>query len=208
MPKKAKIITDFREYPESELSDSVSRILNYLKSGHDVFSALPVPLDLLKKQLKKINKVRNAMLYAGQSADTKKARRIVQRSLSSIGRYINDLANGNVSILNRSGFPLHKPCKAQGILPKTVLKLTAIRGSGRLKFEISIIRIQNVRYGIMYTLADNPEKDPSKWRFHYCSKKDGIMPNLESNREYKFVSFGMGSDRRLTYSNPVFLLPG
>jgi len=205
MPKRAKIITDFREYHESELSDAVMLIINCLKMNSDLFIGLPVPVVLLKKQLKKFNKIRNSPVYQGQTPDTKKSRSVLQKSLSANGKWLNDMAYGNVSLLTKTGYPFHEKSKAQGILPKTILTLTATKSPGRLKFAISIIRIQNIRYGIMYTFADTPEKDPSKWRFYYCSKKDGIISDLVSKKEYKFVSFGMGSDNRLQYSNPVFM---
>ena len=205
MPKKAKVITDFREFPESELSDAVMIIINSLKANQKDFAELPVACTLLKSQLNKFNKVRLGVLFQGQTADTKKERKKLQRSLTNNGSTINSMYKGNVSALQKSGYPLHQPSKAQGILPKTVLTMIATRAIGKLKFAISIIRIQNVKYGIMYTLADNPEKDPSKWFFYYASKKTGTIPDLESRKEYKFVSFGMGSHRTLKYSNPVFM---
>ena len=153
--------------------------------------------------MKKFNKKRTTIAYHGQSTDTRKARKAMQTSLSAIGTWINVSARGNASLLHKSGFPFHQKSKAQGILPRTILTLTPLNGKGKLKFAISRINIQFVRYGMMYTLADNPEKDPSKWTFYYCSKKDGITNGLESGKDYKFVSFGMGTDKRLVYSNPV-----
>ncbi len=171
MPKRAKIITYFREFTESNLSDTVSLIINSLKTSAAHFEGLPIPVSKLKSQLKKFNKHRNAVIYDGQSADTKKARKIMQTSLKANGAWLNNEANGNVALLKRTGYPFHQKCESQDILPQTTLKMSRAKSVGRLKFDISIIKIQNVKYGLMYTLASNPEKNPKKWNLFIVPKK-------------------------------------
>lgn len=158
MPKRAKIITYFREYTESKLSDAVSLIIDSLKTNAAYFEGLPVAVSKLKSQLKKFNKNRNSVIYDGQSADSKKARKIMQTSLKANGVWLNDSAYGNVSMLKKTGYPFHQKYESQGILPETTLKMSRTKSIGKLKFDISIIKIQNVKYGLMYTLATIQKK--------------------------------------------------
>ena len=57
----------------------------------------------------------------------------------------------------------------------------------------------------MYTIDSNSEPDPSKWAFYYASQKDGSISGFDIGKTYKFVSFGMGTDNELVYSETIIV---
>lgn len=205
MPKKAKVITYFGEFAESDLADASAHIFYCMKQNAVLFKDTPIDLPALKKQLGKFNKLRNSPSYSSKTPDNKKLRKELQRMLKNIGTWLNGMADGDKSILVKSGFPLHELFKSVGVLPQTILKMVALNTAGSLKFLISNIKFQHIRYGIMYTLADNPDNNPAHWRLYYASIRKGVIKDLESGKYYKFASFGMGTNTKLNYSNPVIM---
>ena len=203
MPKKAKVITHFGEFAESELADAAAFIYYSMKKNAAYFIRIPIELLAVKKQLGKFNRVRNSPYYNSKTAENKKLRKVLEVMLKKVGHWLNGEANGNKAFLMKSGFPFHEVFKTVGILPQTILEMIAVKTIGSLKFLISKIKVQHVRYGIMYTLVDNLETNPSKWFFHYASARKGVIPNLQNKKYYKFVSFAMGTNKELRYSIPV-----
>ena len=75
--------------------------------------------------------------------------------------------------------------------------------TGELEFAISNLRVKGIKYGIMYTEASNIETNPAKWTFFYSGGRVGTISGLKSKTDYNFVSFGMGTETTLVYSDPV-----
>ena len=144
-------------------------------------------------------------MYQGKAADTNAARKVVQKIITKNGNWLNDFCDGDEALLGKTGYTLQEGFKAQGKLKETDLKMKGLVKPGTLGYEISNLKIQGIRYGLMYTLVSNTETNPAKWSFHYCASREGIIGDLISKEQYKFVSFAMGTDEDLTYSALVFM---
>ena len=207
MAKIAKLNTNFDNEDENDVFKIVALIINMLTLNGGSFAGLPVTMIVLGGYYDTWNKARGAIYYAGKAAAISAARTNIQTTLTTNGTWLNNFCRGNVVLLKETGYPLAKDDTAQGKLDATVLTLTVMNIAGSLAYLISHVDAKAIKYGIMFTTADNPEPDPSKWTaFHYCGgQRDGVIPNLLSNVEYKFSSFAMGTDLDLTYSVPVIM---
>ena len=150
------------------------------------------------------NKTITTPIYPSKAANLKASRKRAQRTLKTNGNTINTTANGDEVLLKKSAYPMQKPDEAQGQLPKTLLIIDWNNMEGELEYSISRIDEQKIKYGIMYTDADNPETDVTKWTFFYCGSRTGTMVDMESGKKFKFVSFAMGTVEKLNYSEVVY----
>ena len=139
--------------------------------------------------------------YTGKTADETAGRNKIKKSVTKNGNWLNSFCNGDLALLTKSGYPLQKESEAQGVLPQTKLSVVSEVGSGIMDFFIENLKgYQHVRYGIIYTAASNTEPNPALWTFYYASQKDGSISGFTIGQVYKFVSFGMGTEKEIVYS--------
>ena len=209
MAKGFKITTDLGELTESLFSDATTRIFNLVNLNVLVLGGFPVPMGVLGPIpansygdfLNRYNTIRLGPEFDGKVADTLKARNILQKATTENGNWFNTFCNGDKGLLQKTGYPLQKENEAQGKLGQTTLSVISEPITGNMDFFITNLKEHNIRYGIMWTIASNPEINPAKWpNFYYASQKDGTIPGFITDEIYKFVSFGMGTDKDLTYS--------
>ncbi len=203
----AKIITDFSNFTEPDFYKASMRVYKTLKINAAFFTDLPVKMNILLPLIVKFDNARTNLVYHGKGADVKDARKKVEKILRKNGNWLNIFADGDETLLNKTGYPFQGGFKAQGQLEETVLEIRALKQKGRVSYSISKIQLQGIRYGIMYTLTTNEDNNPAHWNFHYCAGRKGIISELISKEKHKFVSFGMGSEGKLTYSNPIEMSP-
>ena len=182
-------------------------ICKTLKKNANLFTGLPVKMNVFHPLVEQFDDERTNPKYYGKAADLKDVRKKIQKILSENGNWLNTFADGDESLLNKTRYPFQGGFKAQGQLDATVLDMDILNQKGMVSYSISKIALQGIRYGIMYTLETNEDKNPAHWSFHYCGGRDGIISGLISQENYKFVSFGMGTEGKLTYSEPVIIAP-
>ncbi len=206
MGKEAKINTSFANEPDDVFYTMVMLIYNSLKANAALFPGLLVemgdldPLETLKfgGAITIYNNTRLMPIYVGKTADVAKAREDVQKMVTKNGNWLNTFCQGDTALLKKTGYPLAKADEAQGKLEQSAISLVPVKEG--MSFTISHVQGSHLRYGVMYTLASNPETNPAKWSYHYAAHRQGTIRGLESEAEYKFVSFAMGTSIDLTYS--------
>lgn len=205
MPRKPKINTNFDDESEDEFYKIVKLMKQLLTANSSDFTGLPIAMTTFGPLIVTFDDKRTAAIYPGKAADTSAARTALQTAVTTNGAWLNVFCNGNLTLIKKTGYPVAKETEAQGKLDASVLNLTVLRTLGSLGFLISHVPGRAIRYGIMYTLADNPDNNPANWTFYYAAQRDGVIGGLESKKDYKMVSFAMGTDKDITYSDPVVM---
>jgi len=204
MAKGASINTDFSDFNESDFSVAAGKVVSSITQYASDFTFITIPISVLKDEMLIYNKVITTPYYPSKAANLKASRKRAQRTLKTNGNTINTTANGDEVLLKKSAYPMQKPDEAQGQLPKTVLTINANKIEGEVEYLIYRIDEQKIKYGMMYTDADNPDNDYSNWKFYYCGSREGTMIEMVSGKKFKFVSFAMGTIEKLTYSEVVY----
>ena len=204
MAKGASINTDFSDFNESDFSVAAGKVVSSITQYASDFTFITIPISVLKDEMLIYNKVITTPYYPSKAANLKASRKRAQRTLKTNGNIINTTANGDEVLLKKSAYPMQKPDEAQGQLPKTVLTINANKIEGEVEYLIYRIDEQKIKYGMMYTDADNPDNDYSNWKFYYCGSREGTMIEMVSGKKFKFVSFAMGTIEKLTYSEVVY----
>ena len=205
MSNVIKVNTAFGELDEGTLSDDSQKIINNLTANATLFAGIPLDATAIAALRTTFNDKRLANYYPGQAAEVGEARSSLETALSKDGNWLNSNFGGDEGALRKSGFPLHKANEAQGTLPQTTLKMIPVSNARQLDYKISNLKIRDVHYGIMYTEASNTDTNPANWKFHYAAGRKGTIKGRKSKVDYKFVSFGMGTEAQLVYSEPVTL---
>ena len=209
MSRTPKLNTDLSELSDPLFYDAAMLIFNLLTLNLALYPGIPIipgalgplPVGSLGAFITVFNGIRTSAPYAGKTGDTATARLNVQKAITKDGNWLNDFCQGDLGLLQKTGYPLQKAGEAQGVLDATVITLAP--GLQTMDFYISVVKGGNLKYGVMYTKAANTETNPAKWTFHYAGHRDGTITGLNSKEDYKFVSFAMGTVTTLTYSDPV-----
>jgi len=208
MPRKAKIRTDFSDESNANYSDIVTISCKSLNANSGSFTGLPNAPSVIMSDLDIFNDIRTKPVYDSQTADTNAARLNVDILFTANCSWINNFAQGDVALLKKSGVSFQKEGEAQPQLPATILILNSTSVDGQIEYHVSHLAYQSIKYGIMYTLETNTDNNPENWKYFYCGgTRHGIISGLLSKTNYKMVSFGMGTDKTLTYSEPIICSP-
>ena len=207
MAKGAKINYNFDDYSEEEFYKAVMLIYKVLVINIGVFTGTTMDLKAFKLAIDSFNETRTAPFYIGIGGDISAARTAIQTIVTTNGTWFNTFCNGVITLLNKTGYPMAKDAEAQGKLDATVLTVNVAKPAGSISFLISHIVGTRVKYGIMYTPITNLEPNPAKWTgfFYAAGQRDGVITDMPSKIDYKYSSFAMGTDRDITYSEPVIL---
>jgi len=203
MPKKSKVKTDFAKDDESKFSVSAGKVVTSITTNSADFTFLIDPITTLGAEMVIYDRILRTPDYPSKAGELKASRNNAQKYLTKTGNLINTTADGNEVLLKKSGYPMAKEDEAQGVLPPTELTIEPNRITGELDYSISMIDESNIRYGMVFTLASNPETDPSKWPFYYCAQRNGTIEGLDSNVDYKFASIAMGTEKKIVYSDVI-----
>ena len=207
MAKSPKINTNLDDYNEDEFYKAIKLMKSQLTTNIGDFTGIPTAMTVFGPLIVTFDDKRTGPASPTKAAETAAARTAVQTVVSSNGGWLNTFCAGDLVKLKKTGYPLAKEAEAQGKLDATVLKLSASSMAGSIEFLISHIPGKGIKYGIMYALVANPEQNPAKWTFYYAAQRDGVITGLDSKKDYKMVSFGMGTDKDITYSDPVIISP-
>lgn len=203
MARAPKLNTDLGDSSDPVFSDEITISNNTLDDNIGSFPDLPIDTATISGKLSEYNKVRLKPYYKAQVADTSDARKAVQQDFTKNGNWLNTFCAGNLALMKKTGYPFAKDDGAQGKLDQTTLSVTTVPNSALIDFYITHIKGGGIHYGIMITPVSNPETNPAKWGFYYASQREGTIPELERDTNYKMSSFAMGTDKELTYSAEV-----
>ncbi|KAK3582532.1 hypothetical protein CHS0354_024082 [Potamilus streckersoni] len=161
-----------------------------------LFPNLPVPLTQVVSERDTFRDTFNSSQHAGRTGDLQKSRKVLEESLHKNGMYINELANGDLSILERSGYPLAKEPKPHGPVPATDRAGVSYHSGGG--FDIWAVAPEKDYYGVLFAFTEvtNPDNNPLHWFYRYSPIPKTVISNdLIRGKEYKFaVAFVRGSE--------------
>jgi len=188
--RKQKAIIDFGKVKDNDLPE-VAQLTHDKLNGNPDFPALPVLLPALKSA---ISDYSTALVKCkdGTKQDTaiKNAKRkILEGMLADNGNYINLIADGDLVMLEGSGYPISKVPEPIGILeqPKS-FKVTDGIDPGSVSIENSIVE-KSTGYIVLYyeiKAGAAPPVNDSEWQSKLFSKTTGLITGLKSGSKYMF----------------------
>lgn len=203
MARKQKVITNWAGMSDTDFPVAVKKSNSEITLNIALYPSLPIAIGVQETLANEYDSIQKATIYEGQGKDLANKRKEIQNNITLNGNYINGVAQGDVAILEKSGYPVSKLPEKQGILEKTAVTLKTIDIAGQLNFLITGAIEKDIKFAIFYTPITNPEANPFKWTFYYCPKRKGTITGLVSQQQYKFVSAAMGTDSRLVTSDVI-----
>jgi hypothetical protein len=188
--RKQKAIIDFGKVKDNDLPE-VAQLIHDKLNGNPDFPTLPVPILSLKNAITEYS-VALVKAKDGTKQDTavKNAKReILEGMLADNGNYVNLVADGNLVMLEGSGYPLTKPAEPVGILnqPKS-FKITDGIDPGSVTVEINSVERSTGYIVLYYEVKEDvpaPAND-SLWQKSLFSKTTGLITGLKSGSKYMF----------------------
>ena len=202
MSFKPHAITDFSRLTEDEIGPTFTIIKNQLTLNAATFPALPVAMIVFGPQIVAYTDILGKDEYAGKAADLAAARLTVETSARKNGIYVNGIANGDLVILEKSGYPLAKPHVPVGPLAKSTLKVNSTENPGEFAFDIEGVTHER-GFLLCYTENTDTEPNPALWKWHWSATKRGLLSGIASSTKYKLVSVGLGTDPALSFSDVI-----
>jgi hypothetical protein len=167
-----------------------------------IFPALPIALLALSGLITTYRNILMGPYYEGKTGDLLNARTALEAALKKIGMYVNEVANGDLAKLEKSGFPISKVPTPVGPLAKAQIKNVNSISKG---FEVDLEKIPSAEsYLVLTTPAGAPAPaDYRDWQWHFFHKTKGTIQNLNPSTNYKMVAVALGNNPSLTFSDPV-----
>ncbi len=184
---KAKILTNSTEFGQDEISTLVHEIKNSLATNIGSFPALPVAPGVVLSQIGEYDRINGLAEYVGKTEDLAAERLIVDTTFHKNGVYINELADGNATILARSGYPRAKEPTPVGELPPPDGMKIGHGGLNEFTFDIDVVEHAK-GYLIAYTGVENPEANPYNWTLRWTSSHKATLGGFTNGKKYKFAS--------------------
>ena len=182
--KKSKAITSYTKYSDAIFAELAQTIITKMNKNPDFPTPMP-PIATIQAGLKAFNDA-IAKSNVGNKQDTanKNAKRAeLELNLANLGNFVNAIANGNISILDGSGFPISKQPEAIGILPPPAfIHVTDGENHGEFNVEISPVPKAS-GYNVLIAEFPAPEDD-SKWQVKTFSKSKGTIIGLARGKKY------------------------
>lgn len=212
MARKRFVIIDFSHYDEAEFSPIVHVIINMLTLNALTFPLLPVIVATLTTHIGTYDTILGSPVYPGQADDLEAARKVIEKDLHDDGIYINGVGDGDVTIYDKSGYPLAKEPEPQGVLPQTEMLIESMDGG----FKIEIIPANPIAghttvpgargYLVLYvelTTGGTVPADYHEWKWAYFPKHTGQLTLLNRSAKYRMVATALGTNPQLAFSFPI-----
>jgi hypothetical protein len=203
---KAKI--DFSKYEMDDLDEKASTIQSQLNTNIADFPGLPLTPAQLLVLIVALRTVLDSPVYPEKTADTKKALKDLRSALRKLGNKVNEIADGDLVLLAKSGFPTTEPHLPVGQLDKASFKnIVSIPGG----FEIDLNKLLHAK-GYMVCLLPtidllNGSKAIAnkfgKWPWYHSTNTKLRITDLDNSVKYTIVAVGVGTDKTLTFSDPI-----
>ena len=204
--KTQKAIISFAKTKDHELADIAQAIANQMTNNLNFSSPSPSLSDLQAA----IDAYSNALIQtqSGSKADTatKNACRLtLEHDLSTLGTYVNLIADGDMLKLQSSDFPLSKLPEPIGILEAPVLTVHYGENAGEMVIEISSIAKAS-GYIVLYAPTPAPA-DNNDWNSKVLSSTKGILTHLKSEIKYVYKAAAISAEANkmdiYNFSTPV-----
>lgn len=204
--RKAKVITGFTRYNETELISLATVIVEKMTENADFPDPTP-SIQQISKDLKEFTALIEKCVE-GTRKDTinknnKKAELILK--LSNLGSYINVTANGDAAKLGGTGYPIAKQPESVGILPAPeYIRISDSDHSG--EFYVEIARVPKAAgYLVRYAELPVPEES-SQWSSKVFANTKGVLSGLKSATKYAVKASAMSKaseDRSYHHYSPA-----
>ena len=186
--KHQKALTNLSKVRDNDLTEISQTIVSKMTKNEDY----PNPAPALSVVQAAIIEYSDALIKCdgGTKEDTavkNKKRATLEEQLAHLGGYVNSIAEGDLVLLDRSGFPLSKLPEPVGFLPAPEnFKVTDGENPGEIYYEMK----PNKRahgYIFIYAQVPAPEK-LEDWHGKTSSMAKGWIRGLESGKKYAFKS--------------------
>src|SRR5437867_1491016 len=104
--QKQQALIDFTGYKEDEIGPVAHKIVTDMTANLPLFPSIKVPLATVTTQIGAYEGILNRPDYPGRTGDLGTARTALDTSLRSNGIAVNTDANGLLSTLEKSGYPI------------------------------------------------------------------------------------------------------
>ncbi len=196
-------ITDFSRYQEDQIGPVAVIIGNSLTLNAADFPGLTFTGAQIITKAGDYTSILGKPIYPSKTADLAASRILLETALHGNGIIVNTIANGNLVLLTKSGYPLTQPHVPAGPLPKALFKnIVSTTNPGEIDFTINTIPHAK-GYMVCYLESAIAENDPHKWNWAWFTSASGLLKGLKGSVEYKIVCVGLGTDLSLSFSDPV-----
>jgi hypothetical protein len=201
--------TDFSQFSESEFDEICGIIKNQLTANAADFPDLIVTMITFGTHLTTYRTIADSDIYPEKTADLRAARLVLENDLKLNGVYVNQVAAGNLVLLEKSGYPISKLHEPVGALAKGGFKkVTSIPGG----FEIELVKVEHaVAYIICVMITDELAIDGTRgvvnlmgtWPWFSTTKTKLTIKNLKFSKKYSLAVVAIGTDPTLTFSDVI-----
>lgn len=199
----ATVITNYAKLSDSELLTRAQCVHKGLTNNADIKTE-PEELTKFNTNITALNNAIVAAKDGSSIAILKKneCRDLVLDDMHHLGQKVNLQANGNLEILQSSGFLLSKEPISRGVLPKpTGFKVVSGENSGELTCSVEAFAGVRV-YCFYYTEAPAIE-DISKWQLSISTVRKKKISGLTPGKLYTLRCAYKGTEEELIYSDPI-----
>lgn len=196
-----QVIRSFSRLTDTALETKATHIVQSL-TGNETF---PAPNPALATITSAIDNYSNALAKAGRGASKQNVliknqfRADLETLLGQLADYVDATAEGSEIALAGSGFDLPKKPAPVGPLPKPQnLKLAPGVNKGCL--QVSVNAVPNARF-YEFMVAESGLNGSTQWDTYTGSKKQLLISNLVSGKEYRVKVAAAGSDPARVWSD-------
>lgn len=195
---KQRILTDFHEWRDADLDLDAHHICQKMQ-GNPHFPTLEPEIAAVVAAAPKFRDAFIAAKDGGKAAHQAKdaCRKALVQALRLLGFHINRLADGNVELLETTGYPLAKAVIARR-KEKDGISLTV----GHRSVAVSLKGDPDAgAYFLQYTAV--PVTAESQWITVYLTRTDVVINGLETDVKYAFRVAPVFHLEEPEYSEPV-----
>lgn len=198
---------DFSSYGVEEIAPLALTIINSMTTNADIFATPTVGLDDVTEQVGAYSTILTTPEYPARAAQLETARIVVNQSLRTNGIYVNGIANGDLTILEKSGYPISKPHVPVGDLTAPLsVKVKNGVAPGTFVFDAAVVP-HAAGYLIAFAPVSNTGTDPYQWTIRWTKAHKNTFAGFTSGVQYKFAACGVGSSDNLFWTHagtPLF----
>lgn len=195
---KPKAITCFKDVKDNDLNEKTTTILTKMTNNPDFKNPVPkltVVQAALQAYLDALAKCPQGTKQDIAIKNNKKA--LLESELSHLGNYVNSIAEGNLVILDGSGFPISKPHAPIGLLTAPeYLILSPGPNPGEVIMDIAIVPKARGYVGLYASYP--PPEDNTQWHSILFTKSKGTVSGLKSGQRYAFKAAAVSTESSST----------
>ncbi|HRO44023.1 MAG TPA: hypothetical protein PL009_14400 [Flavipsychrobacter sp.] len=172
------IALNLRGIPVSSLLTRARHILKSIRQHPDVFTNLPVSLDVLEERLDQLSKAEQQMMARNYSNKSQRdaAEQDVKRMLKQLANHVSNIAEDDTTIIMMAGMEMKKAAvKSLAVPPVSIKWVRTGMSEGSVKLMVKRERVHRaLQVQISYDLSN-----PNGWQEqHYGSDSRIILHGL------------------------------